>query len=140
MHRMVLRVVTLTWQRQMDCSQPLVKYHWQRPPSSRRRNPKAVCASWLSAMLQPVPTLTASMSVVVQLAPGQVRATLDATLSQSATFSLAMPADATLSSQTLLGGARTGGNPGSPQRQDIRFNRRIHRYFSRSSCCGDARE
>jgi len=83
----------------------------------------------VSAIRPPAPTLIASMSVVVQLAPGQVRATLDATLSQTATFSLALPADATLSSQTLPGGARAGGNAGSPQRPDlIHFNRRIHRY------------
>ena len=58
-----------------------------------------------------------------------MRATLEGTLSQSATFSLAMPSDETLSSQTLPGEARNGGAAGSPRRQDVvRFDRRIHRY------------
>ena len=84
----------------------------------------------------PLPSFTAGCTCLVQLAPGQVRATLDATLSQSATFSLALPADETLKSQTLPGGARAGGNAGSPQRPDlITFNRRIHRYCAAVILC-----
>ena len=57
-----------------------------------------------------------------------MRATLGGTMSQSATFSLALPSDETLSSQTLPGGGRTNGAAGLPRRQDVvRFDRRIHR-------------